>query len=310
MGTDMGICDVQGRRYAWLAAGVMAWVVTAPVPVAGQVDYSRAERLIGWHLAPLLEGVASAPTWLDDGDRFWYSVRSAGGLEFMLVDPAANTRRPVFDNARLAAAMSLAADTAYDPVRLPFQTFEFTSGTDAVRFRVAARRFDCELAGYTCAVSDTAGDRPSHHMLSPDGHREAFIHDYDLWVRPAGGGDSTRLTTDGEEYYRYGEASPRPSALRRNSRSTPWLEWSPDSRKIAVARLDERHVALMPLYSSTTTRPTYYLYKYGLPGDTAVSRFDIHIVDVETGDNVKVDVPAQPYPMSGLAGLGPGDDWL
>jgi len=301
-------------RWAWRIAVLLPLfamgVGAAPRPAAAQADYSRAERLIGWHLDPLVRGVASAPTWLDDGERFWYSVRSDRGLEFMLVDPAADTRRPAFDNARLAAAMSVAADTSYDPVRLPFRTFEFTRGTEAIRLRVAARRFDCELAAYTCAVSDTAGDRPPHHVLSPDGQWEAFVHEYDLWVRPAGGGDSTRLTTDGEEYWRYGEASPRPSEIRRNSRSTPWLEWSPDSKKIAVARHDERHVELMPIYSSTTTRPTWYLYKYGLPGDSAVSRFDMHIVDVASHDNVKVDVPPQPYPMSGLAGLGPGDDWL
>jgi dipeptidyl aminopeptidase/acylaminoacyl peptidase len=274
------------------------------------VDYSRAERLIGWHLEPLVLGMASDPNWLEDGERFWYSSRSRSGLEFLLVDPLASSRRPVFENARLAAAMSAAADTSYDPAKLPFTTFEFTSGTGAIRFRAGARRFDCDVVQYACTVADTTGDRPSHHVLSPDRRWEAFIHAYDLWLRPAGGGDSVRLTTDGQEYYRYGEAAPRPSEIRRRSRSAPWLEWSPDSRRIAVARHDERSVPFMPLYSSTSTRPTSFLYRYGLPGDTAVSRFDIHIVDIAARANARVDVPAQPYPMSGLAGLGPGDDWL
>jgi dipeptidyl aminopeptidase/acylaminoacyl peptidase len=299
-------CGLRARSAIGLAASALALAL----PAAAQVDYSRAERLIGWHLEPLVLGFPSEPTWLEDGERFWYSVRSRAGLEFILVEPAAGQRRPAFDNARLAAAMSIAADTSYDPARLPFATFEFTRATSAIRFRVSGRRFDCDLASYACTVGDTTGDRPAHHLPSPDGRREAFIHRYDLWIRPASGGDSVRLTTDGEEYYRYGEASPRPSELRRRSRSTPWLEWSPDSRRIAVARHDERNIPLMPLYSSTTTRPTSYLYRYGLPGDTAVSRFDIHIVDVESRGNVRVDMAAQPYPMSGLAGLGPGNDWL
>lgn len=300
----------KGRGSAGVALLAAALLSAVPGRAIAQVDYSRAERLIGWNLDPLVLGMASDPNWLEDGERFWYSARSRAGLEFFLVDPAANSRRAVFDNARLASAMSMAADTAYDPAKLPFTAFEFTEGTRAIRFRVGGRRFDCDVERYACMVGDTAGDRPSHHVLSPDKRWEAFIHAYDLWIRPAGGGDSTRLTTDGEEYYRYGEASPRPSEIRRGSRSTPWLEWSPDSRRIAVARHDERNVPLMPLYSSTTTRPSYYLYRYGLPGDTAVSRFDIHVIDIEARTNVRVDMPAQPYPMSGLAGLGPGGEWL
>ncbi|NIS34068.1 MAG: hypothetical protein GWN73_27020, partial [Actinobacteria bacterium] len=54
--------------------------------------------------------------WLPDGNRFWYRNKlKNGAAEFVLIDPVRDTRAPVFDNARLAAAMSLANDTAYDP---------------------------------------------------------------------------------------------------------------------------------------------------------------------------------------------------
>jgi dipeptidyl aminopeptidase/acylaminoacyl peptidase len=231
-------------------------------------------------------------------------------MEFILVDPVANARRPLFDNARLAAAMSVANDTSYDPAKLPFTTLELEDGQRGIAFRASGRRFRCELASYTCTAGDTLGERPAHHVVSPDGRWEAFIHQYDLFVRPAGGGDSTRLTMDGEEFWRYGEASSRPSEERRRERSVPWVEWSPDSRRIAVARHDERKVNVMPIYSSTSVRPRYWLYRYGLPGDSVVNAFEIHVIDVERRTNVRVDMPAQPWPMSGLAGLGPGNDWL
>jgi dipeptidyl aminopeptidase/acylaminoacyl peptidase len=285
----------------------------APAPLAAQVqpvDYARAERLIGWNLTSLVLGEATAPNWIGGTDRFWYRVRSRNGNEFFLVDPVANTRRPVFDNARLAAAMSLANDTAYDPLKLPFTSFELEDGERRIRLRASGKRFRCDVTAYTCTVSDTLGERPSHHMVSPDGRWEAFIHRYDLWVRPAGGGDSTRLTTDGEAYWRYGEASPRPSEIRQGGRSLPWLEWSPDSKRIAVGRHDERAVKLMPLYSSTSVRPRYFLFRYGLPGDSAVGSFEIHVVDLASKRNVRVDMPSQPYPMSGFAGMGPDNDWL
>ena len=271
--------------------------------------YARAERLIGWNLTPLVRGETSVPEWMGDGDRFWYRVQTAAGTRFFLVDPVARTRAPLFDAPRLAAAMSIANDTAYDAARLPFTTLEVRDEGRAIRFRANSKRFDCVLATYVCTVDAKARDMPSHHILSPDGNREAFIHKNDLWIQPAGGGDSTRLTTDGAEFHSYGEASPRPNQLLRGDRSTPWLEWSPDSRHIAVARHDERSLATMPMYSSTTTRPRFWQYRYSLPGDSAVSSFEIHLVGVEARMSVQVDVPSQPYPMSGLAGLV-GNDWI
>jgi dienelactone hydrolase len=192
---------------------------------------------------------------------------------------------------------------------LPFTTLELLDQGRTLRFRASGKRFDCVLATYVCSVDASARDRPSHHVISPDGGREAFIHAHDLWIRPAGGGDSTRLTTDGEEFYGYGDATPRPNQLLRGDRSTPWLEWSLDSRRIAVARHDERGLGTMPMYSSTTTRPRFWQYPYGLPGDSAVSSFEIHLVDIEGRSAVRVDVPSQPWPMSGLAGLV-RNDWI
>jgi hypothetical protein len=60
-------------------------------------------------------GEASSPTWIDDTDQFWYRVRTDRGETYMRVDPAASARVPLFDNTRLAAALSIANDTSYNP---------------------------------------------------------------------------------------------------------------------------------------------------------------------------------------------------
>ena len=101
------------------------WIGALPTSAAaGQVDYARAEQLLTWNAARLITGDVVAPNWLADGTRFWYRSTTPRGAEFVLVDPAANTRRLLFENHRLAAAMSLANDTTYDPVKLPFDTLE------------------------------------------------------------------------------------------------------------------------------------------------------------------------------------------
>jgi len=102
--------------------------------------------------------------------------------------------------------------------------------------------------------------------------------------------------------FEYGIQAATPSEINASSVRRPVLQWSPDSRGIAIQRMDQRNVGLMPLYSVTHERPK--LYPYPLPGDSIIPRFDIHIVDVASKSNVRVNVEPQPrltFTTTGLA---------
>ena len=256
--------------------------------------YHRAERLLAWNVNPLISGGAVSPQWMSGGSRFWYRNQTASGAEFVVVDPERRSRGLLFDHDRLAAAMSLAADTAFDGPKLPFRTFEFGDGEGSIRFDANKRGFTCNISAYACETGDTLVNR-TPYVRSPDGRHEAFVHEHNLWMRPAEGGDSTQLTMDGEEYWAYGATAPRPSLIIASIPTRPVLQWSPDSKRIAVQRMDERNVERMPIYSSTTSRPKLYTYPYGLPGDSVISTFDIHVIDVESKENLKLRTDPQPY---------------
>src|SRR5215208_812602 len=82
------------------------------------VDYHKAD-LIRTAGAFVLNG-AVAPTFFQDSTRFYYRSSSPSGLwTVYVVDPAKRTKTPLFDNVRLASAMSLAGDTIVDAMRLP-----------------------------------------------------------------------------------------------------------------------------------------------------------------------------------------------
>jgi dipeptidyl aminopeptidase/acylaminoacyl peptidase len=258
--------------------------------------YTRAERLLAWHIDPLITGDQVTPNWMRGGERFWYRNKTQEGHEFVLVDPSRGLRRPLFDRHQMAAAMSQVADTSFVGTKLPFDTFEFADDQESViAFKAVKKRFECHLTTYECTVGDTL---PSNvpFVKSPDGEWEAFVHDYNLYVRsvenPA---DSIPLTDDGVEYWAYGVTAPRPSQIISKRPSRPVLQWSPDSERIAVERMDERNVGMMPLYSSTKNRPEGYLYPYPLPQDSIIPRFKIHIVDLETKTNVRIQEEPQPY---------------
>jgi len=282
-------------------ASVLVLIAAAAPIDAQQVNYARAEQLLTWNSERLVSGDQVNPQWLKDGNRFWYRNKTANGAEFVLVNPAAASRTLLFDQVKLAQAMTSASDTAFDGNKLPFQTFKFAKDGDnesEIEFSAVRKRFSCNIQTYRCVVSDTVpSDVP--FVKSPDKKLEAFISKNNLWVRNAETHkDSVQLTTDGVEYNGYGTTMPRPSQLQRPQPVRPQLRWSPDSKRIAVMRADERNVEHMHYISYTPQRPKHYSQPYALPGDTAVPYPRIHIVDVGTKSNVVAKVAPRPNQLS------------
>jgi len=293
------------------------------VAVTQEVDYNKAERLLSWHTSRMVSGDQVDPNWFEDGRRFWYRNSLGEGHEFIFVDPSTTTRRQLFDHHRLASAMSLADDTSYVGTKLPFDDFDSGEELRTIEFNARKKRFTCDIVQYSCTVSDTLpSDTP--YVESPDGAWEVFVVDYDLYVRPKGGGDSVRVTTEGEEFNSYGLNYARPSQVRNERPRRPSVSWSPDSRRLAVTRQDERDVEHHHYLSMTPQRPVHYSYPYALPGDSIIPFPAIHIVTLEMpmsadGDeahstlpkavgNVAVEFPERPL-QSSFAGSIPDSAW-
>jgi dipeptidyl aminopeptidase/acylaminoacyl peptidase len=298
------------RRAALAAALAPVVAGAAGAQRAPTPDYSRAERLLPWHADLLVTGDAVDPQWLKDGNRFWYRAKVRGGAEFRLVDPARGVQQPYFDHDRLAAAITLAADTAIDGKKLPFRTLDFLQRGDdetGIRFRIGKRHVECNLQSYACTAGDTlASEVP--FVLSPDRQWEAFVMKHDVYVRPAGGGDTVRLTTDGEELWSYGLTQDRPMQRFRPRPRTPLIRWAPDSRHLLVNRQDERGVATMPYISMTSQRPRLFTQPYALPGDSVIPRPGAHILDRVDRTNVPVKLPAA-VAVLGMTGSLPDSVW-
>jgi dipeptidyl aminopeptidase/acylaminoacyl peptidase len=265
----------------------------AAAPAAGQgtmQDYQRAERFLGSNARTLVAGDAVRPVWLES-DRFWYRTSTRTGTEYVLVDPATRLRRPAFDHARLAAALSVAADTSYVGEKLPFTAFEYANGGRSLRIALdTTRGYLCDLGGYTCTLEKPVR-KPATEVRSPDGRWIAFERAENLWVRSVATGEEIQLSRDGEKDWGY---AVNPEAccdavtrVRQRTEKRPILSWSPDSRRIATYRLDEREVKPLYLLETAKGRPILHSYRYALPGDSVIPRYEVHIFDVEARRGVR-----------------------
>jgi dipeptidyl-peptidase 4 len=255
-----------------------------------RADYERAEQFLGQNSRLLVAGATVTPVWLPNSDRFWYRNNTGSGSEFVSYDPATQAKRPAFDHARLAAALSIANDTAYEPSKLPFQTFEFVANASSIKFEVdSMRSFSCDLTRYTCTKTGKPERKPLSEVRAPDGKQIAFIRNWNLYVRDVASAKERQLSTDGVVDYGYGTpigCCDQVTSVRQKREKRPVIVWSADSKKIATYRADERNVKPLYLLETVTGRSILHSYRYALPGDSVVPRIDVHVFDVESGQHV------------------------
>ncbi len=122
-------------------------------------------------------------------------------------------------------------------------------------------------------------------IKSPDGRKEAFIKDWNLWVREIETKKETQLTTDGVKDFGYATDN---AGWTHSDRAI--LLWSPDSKKIATFQQDQRHVSDMYLATTNIGAPKLEAWKYPLPQDKEIIKISRVIIDVETGNMTRLKI--------------------
>jgi dienelactone hydrolase len=258
-----------------------------------RTDYARAEQLLNWNASELVIDDAVRPRWMS-GDRFWYRNRGPQMYEFLVVDLASGSRRPAFDHARLAAALSQAADTAYDVAKLPFREFTWSADERAITFSAGRNRWwRCDVTTYACVGPDTVNPARVSELRSPDGQWIVVERGGNLFLRPTAGGQEVALTQDGSPDYGYGlnnlGCCGQVTSKRNRTELRPMVLWSPDSKRIATHKWDQRGVRQMHLLETKNPGPILHSYRYALPGDSVIPKYELYVFDVPSRQGTRID---------------------
>ena len=270
-------------------------------------DYQHAESMMAYYTQQYIDRGSVNPNWMA-GDKFWYRVLTAQGSEFILVDPSKGTKAAAFDQQKLAASLSSVTGKSYSAPMLPFQSFSYSADGNAIIFRAEGKQWKCDLQNYTCTKDSSQtgsgqrggggsggfrGGGRGNEVMSPDGSKAAFIKDYNLWIRDTKTNEQKQLTTDGIKDFGYATDN-----AGWTSSDRPTLRWSPDSKKIATFKDDQRNVGDMYLASANVGHPTLRSWKYPLPGDKEIPMITRCVINVDEPKVIFFNIPPDPHRAS------------
>src|SRR5260370_42101820 len=117
--------------------------------------------MLGYSSSGWVFGAGVGSAWMAN-DRFWYRNNIPDGTEYVLVDPAARTRARAFDHARLAAALSQAAESSYNAFHLPQLQLDPPNGGKPLTVDARLKTCSCPLQCYRSTARAPKPASPRH----------------------------------------------------------------------------------------------------------------------------------------------------
>ena len=224
-----------------VAAQTKTFTITENIQPQPKANYQLASRFSPNKLKKMVYSTAVDPHWLKLSNRFWYTFESPKGKFWYLVDPAAKSKKIMFDNAKLAADITLIVRDPFDAEHLPLENLKFAQDEKSISFEIKSTvdelkkdrkdkkgadsmqkkiySFKYELASAKLTEIPNFSrpkPKPGWGSVAPDSSAIIFSRNYNLyWMDKENykkavknDDDSTivehQLTKDGVKFYSYG----------------------------------------------------------------------------------------------------------
>ena len=105
-----------------------------------RANFQLASRFSPAKLKSLVFSTNVSPTWLKNSGRFWYSFSDSRSKKWYIVDPANRSKTTLFDNADLAAKLSIITRDPHEAQHLELRSLKFSEDEKTVRFEVTSKR--------------------------------------------------------------------------------------------------------------------------------------------------------------------------
>lgn len=263
-------------------------------------DYNRAYALREKYNAKHVLYAGVVPHWVDQTSAFWYVRQTEKGKEYVKVDAASKKRTALFDQQKMAAALTEKAGREINAYNLPLQNCQLNISLDTLRFQLDGKFWAYSIKNnrlldegaiplrgkerHWMEVDDEKEGRP---VTSLDGKWTAFIKNDNVYVCEVATGKEKQLSQDGtlSNYY------------------SSYIQWSPDSKSVVSCRIrpvEKRYVYYVESSPADQAQPKLHKQEYAKPGDEL--RFKVPcIFEVESGRRLipSTELFSHQYELSG-----------
>ena len=129
----------RSENAATSAASSDSGTLASPVPVTTP-NYALEARFLPASVNQLVFDLSVTPHWFTLSDKFWYSYRTTDGTKYYIVDPVKKSKTLLWDNAKVAAALSTLTNFPYDAQHLPIKRLRLVDKDTHMRFEVEIRK--------------------------------------------------------------------------------------------------------------------------------------------------------------------------
>ena len=209
---------------------------------------------------------AAGLAWLSDTHFLW--PKGTGPVEFLKVEALTGKTQSFFDAARIERALVAEGATAeLARQAVGARGIVMSASRNALLMPIGGDLYSYDLAAQKAARVTRVDGAEEEPAFSPDGRQVAFVRANDIYTVPASGGTERRLTSDGSADVLNGKLDwvYQEEVYGRGNFRSYW--WSPDGRRIAFLRLDEKNVPKYTITDDITTRPVFEVYPYPKAGD-------------------------------------------
>jgi len=299
----------RNKSYKFWSVFFVLWsflIGSATLFAQGQLeDYDRAAALREKFESQALN-VPDRAVWIGQTPRFWYRKTVKGGHEFILVDVEKGSKTLAFGHEKLAAALNKETGKKFTAITLPFRSINFVDNEKYLEFEFGEWRWRCNLEtfelkkvgkaftgepdGWQDVGGPAAQAASAENKASPDKKWEAFIRNYNVWLRSLESKEEFPLSWDGNEgnYYTFES-----------------MEWSPDSKKLLAVRLRpglHRKIQYVDSSPADQLQPRYFSLGYTKPGDPLdLPQPVLFLLESRKQINIDNSLFPNPYELSNFA---------
>jgi len=294
-----------------------------------KTNYELAARFSPKKLEKMIFSTSVDPHWMKTGNKFWYTYETPSGKKWYIVDPVKMTRTQMFDNDKLAAAITRIVKDPFDGKHMGLENLKFVKEEQWISFEVKSTEEETKKDTTKKAAAtkekktfyfeyNIAADslvelkdhkkpkpKPSWANLSPDQKWAVYAKNFNLYRMDSANlrkaiqneDDSTiveeKITDDGIENYGYGESYSETNVEKlanRKKRKSVFVMWSPDARYFTLVRTDSRNVKdLWVINSIAEPRPTLETYKYHMPGEKEAPQRELMLFEMASKKMSKIN---------------------